>query len=89
MRSILFSFGGDAVFVRSLSRALVERGHAVDVIHCIDSYRALKPRGSAEDPAPDPERDGRPLVREPSASVAILRALRKRCPRCGASLTNS
>jgi len=53
-----FSFGGDAIFVRALSRALAERGHAVDVIHCIDSYRALAPPGRAADPAPDPEPDG-------------------------------
>jgi len=38
-----YSFGGDAIFVRSLSRALAARGHQVDVIHCLDSYRALMP----------------------------------------------
>ncbi|MDQ6700541.1 MAG: glycosyltransferase, partial [Acidobacteriota bacterium] len=36
-----YSFGGDAVFVQALSNLLVERGHQVDVIHCIDSYYAL------------------------------------------------
>ena len=40
-----YSFGGDAIFVRSLSRALAARGHPVDVIHCLDSHRALMPRG--------------------------------------------
>jgi len=34
-----YHFGGDAVFVRSLSRALVARGHHVEVIHCEDAYR--------------------------------------------------
>jgi glycosyltransferase involved in cell wall biosynthesis len=36
-----YSFGGDAIFVRRLSNGLAERGHKVDVIHCIDSYRLL------------------------------------------------
>ncbi len=36
-----YSFGGDAVFVQRLSRALAQRGHEVDVIHCRDAYRAL------------------------------------------------
>jgi glycosyltransferase involved in cell wall biosynthesis len=36
-----YSFGGDAIFVRNLSRELVARGHEVHVIHCLDSYRTL------------------------------------------------
>src|SRR6202043_2357264 len=36
-----YSFGGDAIFVEALSRGLAEQGHEVDVIHCLDSYRAL------------------------------------------------
>ena len=36
-----YHFGGDATYVRALSRALVERGHQVEVIHCLDAY-ALK-----------------------------------------------
>ena len=36
-----YHFGGDATYARSLARALVRRGHEVEVIHCIDSY-ALK-----------------------------------------------
>ncbi|HLK22872.1 MAG TPA: glycosyltransferase family 4 protein [Bryobacteraceae bacterium] len=50
-----YSFGGDAIFVQSLSRALAARGHNVDVIHCLDSYRALRPRTTAE---PATEHDG-------------------------------
>ena len=42
-----YSFGGDAVFVEALSRGLAEQGHEVDVIHCLDSYRALAPRAPA------------------------------------------
>ena len=40
-----YSFGGDAVFVHRLSNELARRGHAVEVIHCLDAYRALaRPR---------------------------------------------
>jgi len=42
-----YSFGGDAIFVEALSRGLAEQGHEVDVIHCLDSYRALAPRSPA------------------------------------------
>jgi glycosyltransferase involved in cell wall biosynthesis len=34
-----YHFGGDAVFVQSLARALVARGHQVEVVHCEDAYR--------------------------------------------------
>ncbi len=34
-----FHFGGDAIYVRALSRALVSAGHEVEVIHCEDAYR--------------------------------------------------
>ncbi len=36
-----YSFGGDGVFVQRLSHELGRRGHEVEVIHCIDSYRLL------------------------------------------------
>ena len=36
-----YNFGGDGIFVRQLSNELAKRGHHVDVIHCIDSYRLL------------------------------------------------
>lgn len=36
-----FSFGGDGAYVRALSRALVERGHQVEVIHCADAFEFL------------------------------------------------
>ena len=38
------NFGGDGLFVYRLSNALAARGHSVDVIHCIDSYRLLAHR---------------------------------------------
>jgi len=34
------SFGGDAAYVERLSRALVRRGHSVDVVHCSDAFAA-------------------------------------------------
>ena len=41
-----YSFGGDGIFVHRLSNELAKRGHKVDVIHCIDSYRL----GAGHDP---------------------------------------
>jgi glycosyltransferase involved in cell wall biosynthesis len=40
-----YSFGGDATAIHQLANMLARRGHEVDVIHCMDSYRALA-RGS-------------------------------------------
>ena len=39
-----YNFGGDGIFVHRLSNELAERGHQVDVIHCVDSYRLLARR---------------------------------------------
>lgn len=36
-----WSFGGDAVAVESLAHALVDDGHRVTVVHCLDAYRTL------------------------------------------------
>jgi glycosyltransferase involved in cell wall biosynthesis len=36
-----YNFGGDGIFVHSLSNELARLGHHVEVIHCIDSYRLL------------------------------------------------
>ena len=33
-----YHFGGDAIFVHRLARALAARGHRVDVIHSVDAY---------------------------------------------------
>lgn len=35
------SFGGDAIGIQRLSRALVRRGHHVTVVHDVDAYNAL------------------------------------------------
>lgn len=39
-----YNFGGDGIFVHRLSNELACRGHQVDVIHCVDSYRLLARR---------------------------------------------
>jgi glycosyltransferase involved in cell wall biosynthesis len=36
-----YSFGGDAVYLYRLANALANRGHEVDVIHCLDSYDVM------------------------------------------------
>ena len=36
-----YNFGGDGLFVERLSRELADRGHTVDVVHCVDSFRLL------------------------------------------------
>lgn len=36
-----YAFGGDAIYVYRLTNMLARRGHNVDVVHCVDSYRAL------------------------------------------------
>ncbi|MBW1787946.1 MAG: glycosyltransferase family 4 protein [Deltaproteobacteria bacterium] len=36
-----YHFGGDALFVYHLSNLLADRGHHVEVIHCLDSFRMM------------------------------------------------
>ena len=50
-----YHFGGDAVFVQRLARALARRGHRVTVAHDRDAWRALR-RGP--EPLPQRELDG-------------------------------
>ena len=38
-----YHFGGDAIFVHRLARALAARGHSVDVVHSVDAYRLSRP----------------------------------------------
>lgn len=49
-----YNFGGDGIFVERLVLELAERGHHVEVIHCVDAYRvgggAAPTRGYAEHP---------------------------------------
>lgn len=48
-----YSFGGDATYVRALSRGLVERGHEVEVVHCADAFNLLNGGPPTEAPNPD------------------------------------
>ncbi|MFN0006591.1 MAG: glycosyltransferase family 4 protein [Planctomycetota bacterium] len=54
-----FHFGGDAIGVRRLARALVRRGHEVTVVHDVDTWRALSGK---PDPKPEPEPPGLEVV---------------------------
>jgi glycosyltransferase involved in cell wall biosynthesis len=44
-----YSFGGDAIYLHRFVNALARRGHEVDVIHCLDSYRTLEKRDPTGD----------------------------------------
>ncbi|MEO8577985.1 MAG: glycosyltransferase, partial [Gemmatimonadales bacterium] len=55
-----YHFGGDAIAVQRLARALVKRGHHVTVVHDVDAYLAL--RGGPE-PVPDDGADGVEVIR--------------------------
>lgn len=48
-----YSFGGDATYVRALSRGLVARGHEVEVVHCTDAFNLLNGGPPAAEPGPD------------------------------------
>ena len=48
-----YSFGGDAVGVQRLARALVKRGHEVTVVHDKDAYRVLTNGKDPDAVAPD------------------------------------
>jgi len=40
-----FNFGGDGITVRRLVNTLAERGHHVEVAHCVDAFDMLRPEG--------------------------------------------
>jgi len=40
-----YNFGGDGIAVRRLANALAERGHHVEIVHCVDAFRMLQSRG--------------------------------------------
>jgi glycosyltransferase involved in cell wall biosynthesis len=48
-----YSFGGDAIYLYRLADALARRGHEVDVVHCLDSYRILARRKPQTAPLPN------------------------------------
>jgi glycosyltransferase involved in cell wall biosynthesis len=43
-----YNFGGDGIYVQRLSNALAQRGHHVEVIHCVDAYYASGGRRKRE-----------------------------------------
>lgn len=51
-----YHFGGDATYVRALSRALAALGHEVEVVHCVDAWRLKQHGGTTADPGE--EHDG-------------------------------
>src|SRR5215471_11839671 len=55
-----YHFGGDAVAVQRLSRALVRRGHQVTVIHDVDAFNSLH---SGSEPGVESEPAGLEVVR--------------------------
>ena len=58
-----YSFGGDAIGIQRLSRALVRRGHQVTVIHDVDAFNALRR-------SPEPE----PIANDQGVEVVGLRS---------------
>lgn len=37
-----YNFGGDGIFIYRLSNLLAQKGHYVDIVHCIDAYHILE-----------------------------------------------
>jgi glycosyltransferase involved in cell wall biosynthesis len=48
-----YNFGGDGIVVQRLATELADRGHHVEIIHCVDAFLALKPT-THTDQAPPP-----------------------------------
>ncbi len=48
-----YHFGGDAIFVRALAKALGRHGHDVEVVHCEDAYRLAAASAPTEPAAND------------------------------------
>ncbi len=44
-----YNFGGDGIYVHRLCQELARRGHVIDVVHCIDAYKALERRQPEEE----------------------------------------
>lgn len=66
-----YNFGGDAIAVQRLARALVKRGHHVTVVHDVDAYLALH---DGAEPIPRDDGDGVEVIRLRS-SAGILSPL--------------
>lgn len=75
-----YAFGGDAMGVQRLSRALVRRGHDVTVVHDTDAYRVLQRGAVTERPALDDD-EGVRIVRLRSRAGALSPLLVHQCGR--------
>jgi glycosyltransferase involved in cell wall biosynthesis len=62
-----FNFGGDGVTVQRLANALAGRGHAVEIVHCVDAFNLLRPEGIRPD---GPYEDHPSIVHHPLRSRA-------------------
>ena len=65
-----YHFGGDAVAVQRLSRALVRAGHEVTVVHDVDAFRVLAGDEASAIP-PTPVDDGVQVVRLQSRMATL------------------
>ena len=70
-----FHYGGDAIAVQRLARALVREGHEVTVVHDVDAYRALGGDGPSVEQAGDDDH-----------GVSVVR-LESRLPRVATLIT--
>jgi glycosyltransferase involved in cell wall biosynthesis len=66
-----YHFGGDATYVRALSRALVARGNQVEVVHCRDAFEAVQRSSQKREVKPE---DG-VLVHELRSRFGVLSPL--------------
>jgi len=67
-----YHFGGDALFVRSLSQALVQQGHHVEVVHCEDAFRL---RNSPPPATPSPDTNDGVIVHRLRSRLGMLSPL--------------
>lgn len=68
-----YNFGGDGIAVRRLARALVRRGHHVSVLHDLDAFRAVEPRGASR---ADAASSGAPAPADPGSGEPEVHGLR-------------
>jgi glycosyltransferase involved in cell wall biosynthesis len=66
-----YNFGGDGQAVRRLAHALARRGHAVEIVHCVDAFRMLHP-GPEPLPLEEPAGVRVHALRSPLGKLACL-----------------
>lgn len=65
-----WNFGGDGIAIRTICEALANRGHEVDVVHCVDAYE-LRGHRAVRQPA-DSSRVRRHAIRSPLGRLSPL-----------------